>query len=156
MVEQTVLAQSPAGTKPSTPMLECRDLRKSFGDLTAVDAVSFRIEPGETYGLLGPNGAGKTTAISMVVGVLEPDSGSLRVDGLAMHPEALDAKARIGYVPQDIALYPDLTGRENLRFFASLYRLDRRSAKQRAARRPRHRRVWRTGRMRRSRGTPAA
>lgn len=133
MVERTVLAQSPAGAKSLTPMLACRGLRKSFGDLTAVDGVSFRIEPGETYGLLGPNGAGKTTAISMVVGVLAPDSGALQVDGMDMHPEALEAKARIGYVPQDIALYPDLTGRENLRFFAALYRLDRRSAKERVA-----------------------
>ncbi|SDK53336.1 ABC-2 type transport system ATP-binding protein [Nocardioides sp. YR527] len=114
-------------------VLRCTDLRRSFGAVQAVDAVSFRIHAGETYGLLGPNGAGKTTVISMVSGVLEADSGSVLVDGVEMHPGALTAKAAIGYVPQDVALYPDLTGRENLLFFASLYRIGRRRARSRVA-----------------------
>ena len=118
---------------PSQQLLGCRDLHKAFGSLSAVDGVSFQIASGETYGLLGPNGAGKTTIISMVAGVLEADSGEVVVDGLRMTPSAMAAKARIGYVPQDIALYPDLSARENLRFFASLYRMGRRQARERVA-----------------------
>jgi ABC-2 type transport system ATP-binding protein len=113
--------------------LSCTGLRKSYGDLVAVDDVSFEIARGETYGLLGPNGAGKTTIISMVAGVLAADGGEVLVDGIRMGPDARDAKEHIGYVPQDVAVYPDLTGRENLRFFASLYRLDRRLARERVA-----------------------
>ena len=115
-------------------MLECTDLHRSFGTLRAVDGVSFAIGPGETYGLLGPNGAGKTTTISMVVGVLAVESGAIVVDGMPMHPQSLQAKSLIGYVPQDVAVYPDLTGRENLRFFASLYHLDGRAARVRVDR----------------------
>ncbi|HSE54191.1 MAG TPA: ABC transporter ATP-binding protein [Nocardioidaceae bacterium] len=114
-------------------MLRCTDLRKSYDTLQAVDGVSFEIRTGETYGLLGPNGAGKTTLISMVAGVLEGDGGEVTLDGLRMDPSALDAKALIGYVPQDVALYPDLTARENLRFFASLYKLGRQEARARVA-----------------------
>jgi ABC-2 type transport system ATP-binding protein len=115
------------------PVLSCANLRKSFGDLVAVDDVSFSIGPGETYGLLGPNGAGKTTIISMVAGVLDTDAGDIEVDGQRMHPGALAVKEQIGYVPQDVALYPDLTGRENLRFFASLYHLRRHEVRDRTA-----------------------
>jgi len=102
-------------------VLEARGLRKSFKDLVAVKGVSFHIAEGETYGLLGPNGAGKTTTISMVCGLLERDAGEVRVDGREIRTTSTDAKAAIGYVPQDIAIYPDLTARENLAFFGSLY-----------------------------------
>jgi ABC-2 type transport system ATP-binding protein len=105
------------------PLLVCADLRKRYKDLTAVDGVSFHIARGETYGLLGPNGAGKTTTISMVCGLLERDGGSVTVAGLPMGIETTEAKARIGYVPQDLAIYPDLSARENLRFFGRLQRL---------------------------------
>jgi ABC-2 type transport system ATP-binding protein len=101
--------------------------------LRAVDGVSFDIRAGETYGLLGPNGAGKTTLISIVAGVLEADGGEVTLEGLRMDPSALGAKKLIGYVPQDVALYPDLSARENLRFFASLYRLDRATSRARVA-----------------------
>ena len=107
----------------SQPVLECRDLRKTFGDLVAVGGVGFTIAPGETYGLLGPNGAGKTTTISMIAGLLERDAGSVSVEGEALTTTSVGAKAAIGYVPQDLAIYPDLSGRENLRFFARLYGL---------------------------------
>jgi ABC-2 type transport system ATP-binding protein len=107
----------------SRPVLECRDLRKAFGDLVAVDGVGFQIAEGETYGLLGPNGAGKTTTISMISGLLERDAGSVTVEGKPLTTTSVDAKAAIGYVPQDLAIYPDLSGRENLRFFARLYGL---------------------------------
>lgn len=102
-------------------ILECRDLRKAYGDLVAVDGVGFHIEEGETYGLLGPNGAGKTTTISMIAGLLERDRGEVIVDGTPMTSRSVRAKSAIGYVPQELAIYPDLSGRENLRFFARLY-----------------------------------
>ena len=104
-------------------LLECTDLRKRYGERTAVDGVSFHIARGETYGLLGPNGAGKTTTISMVCGLLERDGGEVIVAGRPMHIDATDAKAAIGYVPQDLAIYPDLSARENLRFFGRLQKL---------------------------------
>ena len=105
----------------SQPVLECRDLRKTFGDLVAVNGVGFTIAPGETYGLLGPNGAGKTTSISMIAGLLERDAGDVSVEGKPLTTTSVEAKSVIGYVPQDLAIYPDLSGRENLRFFARLY-----------------------------------
>jgi ABC-2 type transport system ATP-binding protein len=101
-----------------TSVLECRGLRRRFGDLVAVDGVGFSIGPGETYGLLGPNGAGKTTSISMIAGLLERDAGEVLVAGEPMTTRSVRAKNAIGYVPQDLAIYPDLTGRENLMFFA--------------------------------------
>jgi ABC-2 type transport system ATP-binding protein len=106
-------------------VLECRDLRKTFGDRIAVDGVGFDIAPRETYGLLGPNGAGKTTTISMICGLLRRDGGRVTVDGKALDTNTTDAKASIGYVPQDLAIYPDLTGRENLHFFGRLYGMSR-------------------------------
>ncbi|MFI6454672.1 ABC transporter ATP-binding protein [Streptosporangium amethystogenes] len=109
-----------------TATLSCTGLSKRYGDILAVQDVGFFIEKGEAYGLLGPNGAGKTTAISMLVGLLRPDTGSVQVCGHDLAADPLAAKARIGYVPQEIALYPDLTGRENLRFFGRLYGLPRR------------------------------
>jgi ABC-2 type transport system ATP-binding protein len=107
------------------PVLSCTGLRKRYGELQAVDGVSFEIAEGETYGLLGPNGAGKTTTISMLVGLLRPDEGEVHVLGDRLTPSATDAKAAIGLVPQDLAIYPDLTARENLRFFGRLHGLGR-------------------------------
>jgi ABC-2 type transport system ATP-binding protein len=105
------------------PLLVCEDLRKRYKDIVAVDGVGFHIDRGETYGLLGPNGAGKTTTISMVCGLLERDGGSVTVAGLPMDIGATETKALIGYVPQDLAIYPDLSASENLRFFGRLQRL---------------------------------
>ncbi|MBC9731991.1 ABC transporter ATP-binding protein [Nocardioides sp. zg-578] len=93
---------------------------RRFGDLTAVDGVSFRIAPGETYGLLGPNGAGKTTTISMVSGLIAADSGTVTVAGRPMTPRTTEPKKHVGLVPQELAIYPDLSARENLVFFGSL------------------------------------
>ncbi|HEY7719925.1 MAG TPA: ABC transporter ATP-binding protein [Pedococcus sp.] len=98
-------------------------LTRRFGDRLAVDDVGFHVARGETYGLLGPNGAGKTTTIRMVCGLLSPDAGSVTVTGRPVTATSTTAKERIGYVPQEISLYPDLTARENLRFFGRLYRL---------------------------------
>ena len=106
-----------------TVMLDAVHLRRSFGNRLAVDDVSFHVAPGETYGLLGPNGAGKTTTIRLVCGLLSADGGEVTVGGLPVSAVARKAKAQIGYVPQDVSLYPDLTARENLAFFGRLYRL---------------------------------
>jgi ABC-2 type transport system ATP-binding protein len=113
-------------------MLECRGLRRSFGDLVAVDGVGFHIDSGEAYGLLGPNAAGKTTTISMIVGLLERDDGEVVVAGQPMTTHAIRAKSAIGYVPQDLAIYPDLSARENLVFFARLYGMGSAQAKRRS------------------------
>jgi ABC-2 type transport system ATP-binding protein len=104
-------------------VLEVQDLHKRYGDLEAVRGVSFTIHEGETYGLLGPNGAGKTTTISMVCGLLRRDGGTVMLDGSPIDVGAVAAKAGIGYVPQELAIYPDLTARENLVFFGRLYGL---------------------------------
>ncbi|MCE6998482.1 ABC transporter ATP-binding protein [Saccharothrix sp. S26] len=109
-----------------TPALVCEGLVKRYGDKTVVDRVGFHIDEGEAYGLLGPNGAGKTTTISMLVGLLRPDEGSVRVGGIDVDEDPVAAKRLIGYVPQEIALYPELTARENLRYFGRLYGLPRR------------------------------
>ena len=114
------------------PVLECEGLTKSFGARLAVDGVGFKIAEGEVYGLLGPNGAGKTTTMKMVCGLLEPDKGTISVAGRQAIGN-LEVKALIGYVPQDVALYPDLTARENLEFLARLYKLGRRTVAARVA-----------------------
>ena len=114
-------AREAAAASTAALVLECRGLRKAFGDLVAVDDVGFSIAPCETYGLLGPNGAGKTTTISMVAGLLEREAGQVLIVGRPMTTTSVGVKALCGYVPQEVAVYPDLTGRENLRFFASLY-----------------------------------
>ncbi|MFC4533002.1 ABC transporter ATP-binding protein [Sphaerisporangium dianthi] len=114
-------------------VMVCKGLHKRYGDVVAVDDVGFRIAEGETYGLLGPNGAGKTTTISMIVGILERDAGEVLLCGRDHTVNDVAGKALVGYVPQELALYPDLTGRENLRFFASLYGLARGAAKARVA-----------------------
>lgn len=106
-------------------MLEARQLRKSFGPLVAVDDVSFAIGRGELIGLLGPNGAGKTTTVSMLAGLLSPDEGQVLVDGRPLEGDTNPAKRRIGLVPQDLALYDELSALDNLRFFGSLYNLSK-------------------------------
>lgn len=106
-----------------TPVLSCQHLTRRFGDRVAVDDVSLEVRPTETYGLLGPNGAGKTTTIRMVCGLLRRDGGEVIVGGHRIDGTTHDGRSLIGYVPQDIALYPDLSARENLRFFGRLYGL---------------------------------
>jgi linearmycin/streptolysin S transport system ATP-binding protein len=107
----------------SEPLLSCRGLTRNYGDRRAVDGVSFEVAGGECYGLLGPNGAGKTTTISMICGLLDADAGEVTVAGDRMTMQSLDVKRRIGYVPQEVALYPDLSADENMRFFGRLYGL---------------------------------
>jgi ABC-2 type transport system ATP-binding protein len=104
-------------------VLAAEGLSKRFGDLVAVDDVSFEIAEGETFGLLGPNGAGKTTSISMVAGLLEPDGGAVHVNGTTILTRSTAGRSDIGLVPQELAIYPDLTAEENLRFFGRLYEM---------------------------------
>jgi ABC-2 type transport system ATP-binding protein len=104
-------------------MIQAENLRKSYGDLAAVDGVSFRVDPGEIYGLLGPNGAGKTTTLSMLCGLLAPDAGQVRIGGLDLRREPARVKRMIGVVPQETAIYEELSARENLNFWGGLHGL---------------------------------
>ena len=105
------------------PILEVQNLVKKFGDFTAVDGVSFDIQEGEVFSLLGPNGAGKTTTISMLSCLLEPTSGDAIIGGHSVTREAMEVKRVIGVVPQEIALYEELSARENLNFWGQMYGL---------------------------------
>src|SRR5438067_1380862 len=104
-------------------MLEIRHLRKTFGALIAVDDVSFTVEPGRLVGLLGPNGAGKTTTVSMIAGLIKPERGEVLVGGHLLSGDTDPIKRKIGLVPQDLALYDELTARDNLKYFGGLYGL---------------------------------
>ena len=111
-------------------MLEVNGLTKSYGKLMAVTGVSFRADSGETIGLLGPNGAGKTTTVSIIAGLLSPDSGEVLIEGKQVRSDTDPVKLKIGLVPQDMALYDRLTARDNLTFFAALYSIAGAKAKQ--------------------------
>ena len=108
-------------------MIRVETLTKRYGEKLAVDGISFEVRPGEVYGLLGPNGAGKTTTLSMVSGLLAPDAGRITFEGVDLAAEPLRVKARLGVVPQEVALYEELTALENLRFWGSLYGLSGRT-----------------------------
>ena len=101
-------------------LAEVKDLTKRFGKLTAVDSVHFDIPAGEAFGLLGPNGAGKTTTVSMMCGLVVPSGGDVIIDGHSILRDPMAVRRAIGVVPQDIALYPTLSARENLAFFARM------------------------------------
>jgi ABC-2 type transport system ATP-binding protein len=107
----------------SSVLLSVENLVKSYGARRAVDGVSFRVLAGQTVGLLGPNGAGKSTIVSMLCGLLRPDGGQALLGGEPIAVGASSVKRRIGLVPQDLALYEDLSARENLRLFGALYGL---------------------------------
>ncbi len=103
--------------------ISVQNLHKSFGENQAVRGVSFDVEPGEIFSLLGPNGAGKTTTISMLSCLLRPDEGDALIMGHSIRTEAMGVKSVLGVVPQEIALYEDLTARENLTFWGKMYGL---------------------------------
>ncbi|MBK7217653.1 MAG: ABC transporter ATP-binding protein [Candidatus Promineofilum sp.] len=105
------------------PVLEANHLSRTFGDFVAVDDATFTLQPGEIVGFLGPNGAGKTTTIKMLTGLLGPSSGAARVAGYDITAQPLEAKARIGYVPDTPNLYGKLKASEYLRFVGQLYRV---------------------------------
>lgn len=104
-------------------IVKLEQVSKNFGDITAVDKMSLDIEQGEIFGLLGPNGAGKSTAINMIVGLLSIDRGTISILGKDVRKDSMTTRSNIGIVPQDIAIYEDLSSFENVKFFASLYGL---------------------------------
>lgn len=110
-----------------TPMLEAHNLVKQFGAFTAVKGISFEIQEGEIFSLLGPNGAGKTTTISMLSTLFAPTSGEACIAGYSVTKEPLAVRKLIGVVPQELALYDDLTARENLSFWGQMYDLSGRA-----------------------------
>jgi len=113
-------------------MVNIKGLVKRFGDITAINNVNLRIGEGEIYGLLGPNGAGKTTAINILCGMLKKDKGEVEIFGKSIDKSLMEIKQDIGVVPQNIAIYNDLTAKENVMFFASLYGLRGKELKQRS------------------------
>ena len=114
-------------------LLRVQGLFKAFAAIRAVDCVSFEVRPGEIYGLLGPNGAGKTTTISMISGLLKPDAGEVMVAGTPFWSDPQKAKRIMGVVPQELAIYEELTGRENLEFWGRMAGLSSGDAKSRTA-----------------------
>ncbi|MFC3196242.1 ABC transporter ATP-binding protein [Parapedobacter deserti] len=116
------------------PVIELRKLTKKYGDFFAVDHLDLSISKGEIFGLLGPNGAGKSTTILMMLGLTEPTSGQVRVCGIDSTVNPIDVKRRVGYLPDDVGFYDQLTGRENLLYTARLNRLPRQEAEQRVDR----------------------
>ncbi len=112
-------------TNDTSALISTRHLVKKYGDKYAVNDVSFSVRAGEIFGFLGPNGAGKTTTIKMIVGLLQPSSGAIKVGGYDVLTQSQMAKAVSGYVPDEPNLYPKLTGRELLRFVGDLYGLER-------------------------------
>lgn len=103
--------------------IQVEDLHKSFGETLAVQGISFRVEQGEIFSLLGPNGAGKTTTIALLATLLRPDQGDARIMGHSIRKDSAAVRAVLGVVPQEIALYEDLSARENLNFWGKMYGL---------------------------------
>ena len=113
--------------------IEVRELVKTFGNIIAVNKLTFDVHEGEVYGLLGPNGAGKTTTLKVLMGLLDPDSGTANVFGINSIYDPIEVKKRVGYVPEEQLLYNSLTSREILEFVASVRGLDYYHTKNRVA-----------------------
>lgn len=111
--------------------LEMKDVVKRYGSKLSVDHLNLEVQEGEIFGLLGPNGAGKSTSISMICGLLPKDHGSIKVDGISIEDQPLEVKRRIGLVPQDLALYEEMSAMDNVAFFAKLYGLRGQQLKER-------------------------
>ena len=116
-----------------TVLIEVRDLQKSYGDLVAVDRITFSAYAGTVFGLLGPNGAGKSTTISCLSGLLKPTGGSIHVGGFDVAANPVKAKSSLGIVPQELAIYEDLSARDNLAFWGAAYGLKGAALKDRVA-----------------------
>ena len=111
--------------------LEVLEVSKIYGQVKALDSITFHVEEGEIFSLLGPNGAGKTTLMEIIVGIREPTSGTVRVFGIDVQLNPKEVSKIVGFNPQETMLYDELTGIENLEFFASLYGLERDTFKER-------------------------
>ncbi len=110
-------------------VIQVKNLTKTFGDFTAVDAISFEVKQGEIFGFLGANGAGKTTAMKMLIGISNPTSGDATVAGFDVHTNPESVKKNIGYMSQKFALYDDLTVKENIVFYGGIYGLKKKDLK---------------------------
>jgi ABC-2 type transport system ATP-binding protein len=115
----------------ANPTIIASRLTKKYGEVTVVNALDLRLQAGEVFGLLGPNGAGKTTTILMLLGLIEPTSGSIEVLGLDPARNPLEVKSRVGYLPDAVGFYDSMTGRENLKFTARLNQLSKSEADER-------------------------
>ncbi|MCD6426591.1 MAG: ABC transporter ATP-binding protein [Caldisericaceae bacterium] len=113
-------------------MIETINLTKNYGNLTAVKNLNLTVNAGEIYGFLGPNGAGKTTTIKMICGLLKPTKGRVKIDGIDISESPIEAKSKIGLIPDTPNIYPKLTGREFLYFIADIYDVQREVAVKRA------------------------
>src|SRR2546428_4518489 len=122
-----------ATTNPVEAAISAHNLVRRFGDFTAVNDVSFRVEKGEIFGFLGPNGSGKTTVIKMLTGLLPLSGGNAHVEGLDVRTESEGVRERIGYMSQNFSLYYDLTVAENLQFYGRIYSLEPDRLKRRIA-----------------------
>jgi ABC-2 type transport system ATP-binding protein len=119
--------------KPVEHTITAKNLTKTFGDFTAVDAISFEVAKGEIFGFLGANGAGKTTAIKMLCALSRPSGGEATIAGFDIYKEPESIKKNIGYMSQHFSLYNDLTVAENIRFYAGIYGLSDKEIKERSA-----------------------
>lgn len=111
-------------------MIEVKNITKKYGSFTAVGNISFKIEEGEIIGLLGPNGAGKSTTMNMITGYIEPTEGEIKVEGYDISKKPKKAKAQIGYMPEGVPLYSDLTVKEFVTYMAELKKVDRKTRKE--------------------------
>ena len=111
-------------------MIEVKNITKKYGNFTAVDNINFKIEEGEIIGLLGPNGAGKSTTMNMITGYIEPTEGEIKVEGYDISKKPKKAKAQIGYMPEGVPLYSDLTVKEFVTYMAELKKVDRKTRKE--------------------------
>jgi len=111
--------------------IEIKELRKDFGEVTAIERLDLEVAEGELFGLLGPNGAGKSTAINILCGLLEPTNGSVKVEGYDVRKESRKIKELIGVCPQEMGVFPYLTGRENIEFFGNMGAVPKKELKER-------------------------
>lgn len=111
-------------------MIEVKNITKKYGSLTAVDNISFKINEGEIIGLLGPNGAGKSTTMNMITGYIEPTEGEILIEGYDISKKAKKAKSQIGYMPEGVPLYSDLTVKEFVTYMAELKKVDKKIRKE--------------------------
>src|SRR5688572_4572638 len=116
---------APALPSTASPVIQIRNLSKRFGDFQAVSGIDLEVGRGEIFALLGPNGAGKTTTIRMLMGVLQPSSGSAAIDGLDCFAERVEVMRRVGYLPDEPIFYDHLRGREIIRFVGEMHGLER-------------------------------
>ena len=101
-------------------VIETKGLTKTFGEVLAVDSLNIKVKQGEIYGFLGPNGAGKTTTLKMILGLMYPTAGEVNINGMLMHPDNVEIKKEIGYLPERVSFYRNLTPVQTLNFFCEV------------------------------------